>query len=334
MTYRVYIKKDYKPEVAWIDERRNRSYFLFFSFLCVVAISTSAYFLLDRLQPGPTAPLETARDPIQPEVEAMAFVPAIPKEIIAADATLDSPPQALPVAYYEPGINDTLDAESQEILDEIIDASVAPLTADIELDVIGETNQASKTWQTVTVKSGDSMALIFSRLGLSPRELYNVMSLGKDVARLKRIKPGQLLHFHIIDGKLHGFEYELDMTNTLSIVLEDNQFKANVVKHELDAVVKNASAVIEDSLFLAGKRAGLSDNLIMQMVGIYGWDIDFALDIRKGDTFTLIYEEKYKNGEKVADGPILAAEFTNRGQPIRAIRFTMMTMAMRCARPS
>lgn len=60
----------------------------------------------------------------------------------------------------------------------------------------------------------------------------------------------------------------------------------------------------------------------MQLVAIYGWDIDFALDIREGDSFTVIYEEQYKDGIKVSDGPIIAAEFVNRNIPIRAVRYT------------
>ena len=76
------------------------------------------------------------------------------------------------------------------------------------------------------------------------------------------------------------------------------------------------------SLFLAGQRAGLSDKLIMEMVSLFGWDIDFALDIRKGDEFKLIYQEQYKDDQKVGDGPIVAAVFTNRNEAFRAVRYT------------
>jgi murein DD-endopeptidase MepM/ murein hydrolase activator NlpD len=59
----------------------------------------------------------------------------------------------------------------------------------------------------------------------------------------------------------------------------------------------------------------------MKMVEIFGWDVDFALDVRAGDRFTVIYEELFKNGEKVRDGNILASEFSNRGRSIRAVRY-------------
>src|SRR5690606_20120641 len=66
----------------------------------------------------------------------------------------------------------------------------------------------------------------------------------------------------------------------------------------------------------------LSDALIMQLAAIYGWEIDFVLDIREGDTFRVVYEEHYLDGSKVEEGPILAAEFTNQGHAYRAVRYT------------
>ena len=177
-------------------------------------------------------------------------------------------------------------------------------------------------WQSVTVKTGDSLALIFSRLGLSPNTLFQLMSLGKNVSRLKKLRPGQTLNFHIIDKELLDLEYEMGLTDTLKISKQDAHYQAEIIHKELETVVKNASTIIKDSLFLSAKKSGLSDNLIMQLVSIYGWDIDFALDIREGDTFTVIYEEQYKDGVKVADGPIIAAEFTNQNNTLRAFRYT------------
>lgn len=78
---------------------------------------------------------------------------------------------------------------------------------------------------------------------------------------------------------------------------------------------------IERSLFEDGRDAGLSDPLILKLAEIFGWDIDFALDLREGDRFVVIYEEKFWFGKKISDGAILAAEFWNRGRAYRAIGF-------------
>lgn len=319
MTYRVYIKKDYKPEVKWVKERTNRSGALSFITLGLLAALSVFYFFSDRQDTTtPVAAAERSGPAFTPVVRReVSVIPAVVNEKTAETLTVQQESSALPVAYYQPALPPALAKEAEQKIENLADESP------VIIDTITAEPEAGPDpdWQTVTVKSGDSMALIFSRLGLSPAELYRVMSLGNDVKRLKSIKPGQLIHFNIVDKKLVGLEYELDLTTTLSVNLIDNKFNAELVEHELDSVVKNASATINDSLFMAGKRAGMSDNLIMQMVAIYGWDIDFVLDIRKGDSFTLIYEEKYKNGKKVADGPILAAEFNNRGHAIRAVRY-------------
>jgi len=80
-------------------------------------------------------------------------------------------------------------------------------------------------------------------------------------------------------------------------------------------------AVITDSLFLAGQQAGMEQSLIMELANIFGWDVDFALDIRKNDSFKLLYEEQFLDGEKLRNGAILAAEFTNQGNTYKAVRY-------------
>ena len=178
------------------------------------------------------------------------------------------------------------------------------------------------SWQSVVVKPGDSLALIFSRLGLGSNSLFQIMSLGKETSILKTLVPGDKLEFHIVDNELIALKYEMELTKILKIFKKDKKFVTENIKIELDSIVKNAHAIIIDSLFLSGQKAGLSDNLIMQLVAIFGWDIDFALDIRKGDKFTILYEEQYKDGVKVAEGPILAAEFINQTKTLRAVRYS------------
>lgn len=85
--------------------------------------------------------------------------------------------------------------------------------------------------------------------------------------------------------------------------------------------VARVAGVIERSLFDDGQEAGLSDRLITELAEIFGWDIDFVLDLRPGDRFAVLHEEKYWLGQKVADGDILAAEFVNQGRVFRAIGY-------------
>lgn len=177
-------------------------------------------------------------------------------------------------------------------------------------------------WLTVTVAKNDNLALIFARLGLSPGTLFKVLAAGDNNTRmLKHLVPGEQLHFFINDGRLEQLRYEPDLTTMLDITRTGSGFNSSVIRSELERRQTETAGVIRDSLFLAGQKAGLSDNIIMRLVAIYGWDIDFALDIRAGDRFKVIYEQQFKHGEKVGEGPIIAAEFINRGRTYRSVRY-------------
>lgn len=182
--------------------------------------------------------------------------------------------------------------------------------------------ESAHNWHHATVKSGDNLALIFARQGLSPQQLDRVMRADKATASLKRLMPGQQFKFRIEDGELQQLVYIIDALNTLNVTRnEHDEFIVATDAREMEVRVTNTTAVIDSSLFLAGQAAGMSDNLIMELAGIFGWDVDFALDIRSGDHFTLVYEELYLDGKKQADGNILAAEFVNRGKSYRALRY-------------
>jgi len=196
-------------------------------------------------------------------------------------------------------------------------------SASTDLDLQTEPTADDASWKTTKVKNGDNLAIIFKRMGLSPQELDSIMRADKQSAKLKQIMPGQLFKFQIADNGLQSMVYRIDALNTLTVNRNSNdEFIISNNTRQMETRVNNATAVIDSSLFLAGQEAGMSDNLIMELAGIFGWDIDFALDIRSGDRFTLVYEEQYLDGRKLRDGNILAAEFVNQGKTYRALRYT------------
>ncbi|MFW5451042.1 MAG: peptidoglycan DD-metalloendopeptidase family protein [Methylophagaceae bacterium] len=181
-------------------------------------------------------------------------------------------------------------------------------------------------WQQVTVKSGDNLSLIFPRVGLSARDVYNVAQLGDEIKPLLNLRPGQTLRFAITtqqdSKKLQQLQLLLSPIETLDIISADDGYQTTVITRDVEQRQMHASGKIESSLFEAGKQAGLSDKLVMELAYIFGWDIDFALDLRQDDHFKLLYSEDYLDGEKIADGAIVAAEFTNQGKTFRAVRYT------------
>ncbi|MDX1454375.1 MAG: peptidoglycan DD-metalloendopeptidase family protein [Gammaproteobacteria bacterium] len=174
----------------------------------------------------------------------------------------------------------------------------------------------------LVVKSGDSLAAMFDRHELSRQDLHEIMLLGESVERLRLIRPGDRINV-VADsaGNVLEVSMELDGTDKLRIEQGEQGYTTSLEALPLQRRIQTASATIESSMYAAGYAAGLSDTLIMNLANIYGWDIDFALDIRQGDEFRIIYEEIFRDGEKVKDGPIIAAEFVNDGRVIQAVRF-------------
>ncbi len=178
------------------------------------------------------------------------------------------------------------------------------------------------TW--VTLKNGDSMARIFQKEGLKPATLHAIMSLGEKTRFLSNLHPGQSVEFAFTkEAQLLGLSVQLDALNTVWISRPPSETAFNVITETRTFEKRTASAqgTIKNSLFLTGQKVGLSEKTIMELANIFGWDIDFALDIRENDTFSILYEENMLDGEKHSDGAILAAEFTNAGRRHTAVRF-------------
>lgn len=220
------------------------------------------------------------------------------------------------------GASDALDREAADGI--ASDLSGQTIKLDIPASSAAPPAVASdEQWQEITVKNGDSLAAIFARLGIPPQELHNLLEQGGATGNLKKIYPGQTLR--VItgdDSHLVRLSYPIDRLNTLEVVRTDNGFDVSTITQTPEFRTRNAGAKIESSLFLAGSKAGLSDSMTMELAGIFAWDIDFALDIRAGDQFTILYQEMYVDGESIGNGTILAAEFMNQGKRYQAIRYT------------
>ena len=173
------------------------------------------------------------------------------------------------------------------------------------------------------VQPGDTLSTVFERANAGVRVLYRMLAIEEISTPLERIYPGQSFEFEFdADNLLRGVTFSESILVKHRISLTDDGFDIEKIVREPEIHTRFAEATIDSSLYLSAKEAGLSDNMIMQMATLYGWDIDFALDIRAGDTFSLIYQEEYLDGEKLGDGPILVARFVNQGREVNALRYT------------
>jgi murein DD-endopeptidase MepM/ murein hydrolase activator NlpD len=177
-------------------------------------------------------------------------------------------------------------------------------------------------WNSVTVRSGQTLDAIFRQQGYSIPLLHRILALNTDTKGLTRIRPGDVFDFRTDDaGELAEMRYPLDEARYLIVRQLGSELLAEIQDREIAAEIAESEGIIDSSLFVAGKQAGLSDAMVMKLANIFGWDIDFVLDIRKGDRFMLVYEKLYREGEFLREGEILAATFINQGERFQAIRF-------------
>lgn len=194
--------------------------------------------------------------------------------------------------------------------------------ANLDTDTISTVSlEDSDIWTRITVKTGDTLSKIFERLGLGASQLDEVLSMGEDTKSLTRLFPGQTLHFLIQGDKLRAIAQPIDPARVLYVVQNDEGFGSVLHEKEVESRIAFGGAKIEDSLLGSGKEAGIDTRVLMQLVDIFGYDIDFAMDIQPNDHFRILYEEQYVDGEKMRTGNVLAAEFVNDGRVYRAIRY-------------
>ena len=174
---------------------------------------------------------------------------------------------------------------------------------------------------TLTVGRGDTMEKLFRKNKLDIGHLMQIAQLDEAKQRFRRLKPGDQFEVEHEEGQVVSLYSKLDLTSALQIDRLDNSFIARIIERPIELRKRHAYGVIESSLFESAAQAGLSDKTIMNVAGIFAWDVDFILDIRSGDNYYVQYEEVWQDGEFVTDGEIIAAEFNNDGRQIQAVRF-------------
>jgi murein DD-endopeptidase MepM/ murein hydrolase activator NlpD len=216
-------------------------------------------------------------------------------------------------------------ATSQPQQSPFANTAAAEAPADDKLQAVDaeKPQETDPLHRIIRVQNGDTLSTVFAKVGLSATTLHEVLNSSKEAKQLTRLKAGQALEFNLsADGQLESLHSKL--SDMESIVLAKGKkgfsFKRELVKPEVQT--SYSRGVIDSSLFLSAKRAGLSHNLTMDLANVFGYDIDFAMDIREGDEFELIYEKKVVNGKQVGTGNILSARFTNRGKTYTAVRYT------------
>jgi murein DD-endopeptidase MepM/ murein hydrolase activator NlpD len=173
----------------------------------------------------------------------------------------------------------------------------------------------------LTIRRGDTLDKLFRKHDLDLGHLSEIAKLDEARKRFRKLKPGDQFEITHDQGELVSMYSNLSLTSALKIERAESGFRAEIVERPIEKRKRLAYGAIETSLFESAADAGLSDRVIMNIAGIFAWDVDFVLDIRTGDNYYVQYEEIWQDGEYVMDGEIVAAEFNNNGRTYQAIRF-------------
>jgi murein DD-endopeptidase MepM/ murein hydrolase activator NlpD len=173
----------------------------------------------------------------------------------------------------------------------------------------------------LVVGPGDSLDRLFRRNDLSLADLAAMVNVEAAREHLVRLRPGDEISVVHHNGEISALSREISESETLHIQRLPNGFEVSTSENPIEVRTVGAHGVIETSLFEAAQAAGISDSVIMDMAGIFQWDIDFIQDVRVQDEFTVLYDELWRDGVKLRDDSIAAAEFINQGVSFRAARY-------------
>ena len=202
-----------------------------------------------------------------------------------------------------------------------VEEPVARVYSEVPLVLAEAINPPPLQELNLTIRRGDTLDKLFRKHDLDLGQLSQISRLDEARKRFRKLKPGDEFLIKHDNGDLVSMYSNLSLTSALKIERGDRGYEAKIIERSIEKRKRLAYGVIRTSLFESATAAGLSDRAIMNIAGIFAWDVDFVLDIRVGDNYYVQYEEIWQDGEFVMDGEIIAAEFNNNGRTHRAIRF-------------
>ena len=181
---------------------------------------------------------------------------------------------------------------------------------------------ATTFWRNERVQRGDTVAELLRRLNVEDQAASDYLRKNKAAEGLRQLAVGREIQAETdANGALLALHYPGYDGNQVVVEKNGDSFKTRTLPALTEKRVQIRTGEIKTNLFAATDEAGLPDPAANQMADIFGGDIDFHRDLRKGDKFTVIYEMNYINGEPARTGRILSAEFVNHGHAFRAAYF-------------
>lgn len=176
--------------------------------------------------------------------------------------------------------------------------------------------------RSIEIKKDQTFSEVMQSAGFDALEVQEIYDSARDVYNLGQIHVGkQLLVTSTAENIFTRLEYPIDPFKTLVIDQTESGLHAKMLEHPVDVRVEEIGGFIEGSLYYTINHLGQNDELVITFADIFEWDVDFFKDLQEGDSFRIVYERKYVQGEPYGYGRILAAELSNKGKSYTAIGF-------------
>jgi murein DD-endopeptidase MepM/ murein hydrolase activator NlpD len=170
-----------------------------------------------------------------------------------------------------------------------------------------------------TVQNGESLSIIFEERNIPLNTAYKIFNFDKNNI-LSSIKPNDIMEFNYVGEELDSIEIIKDEINSIVIRVSE-VVTVEKIEKEIQNISSFKQGEISTSFYKNALDVGIPDSIIMDFAYIFGWDVDFIFDVRKGDKFSVIFEADYSQGEKISSGDIIFAEFINKNSKYIAQRF-------------
>ena len=203
-----------------------------------------------------------------------------------------------------------------------LDITPETITESIALPVLASANANTTFERESVIQSGDTLSSALARLNIDALEIQGLLATDAVRQLSSSIRGGKRIQATTTqDGQLLTIQFERSDAPALTIRRQGDSYVAAESSAVLETRVVMRSGRILSSLYGATDSAGIPDKIANQMAETFSTSLDFREDLRRGDTFSVIYTVNYRNGEPVSAGQLLAAEFVNAGKPYRAVLF-------------
>ena len=186
-------------------------------------------------------------------------------------------------------------------------------------------SSSENTIKTFIFKRGDTLSHAFSSMRISENKIFGLINKLKSEFDPRKLRIGQKIKIFIDKNdtkNINGIVIHIDKIRSIEVFKQNNDFVLNKYKEPTIKTFHKTTGEINSSLYLAATNAGMPIPVLMEVVKLYSFDVDFQREIKRGDSFEVLYQLQHnKSGDLVSSGPVLRAVLSLDGERLPLYRF-------------